>query len=129
MDPSPAEQRAADRGHATEGSLLRGASPSRSPAEGSPDREHGRSVTNLRPALRFVRPYLAQVAIAGAALVVTASVTLSVGQGVRLLIDEGFATGSTELLRSSIGIFVALVLLLAAGTYVRVRDAADARVR
>ena len=120
MDPSPAEQRAADRGHAAEGALLRGASPSRSPAEGSvPDRESGRSVTNLRPALRFVRPYLAQVAIAGAALVVTASVTLSVGQGVRLLIDEGFATGSTELLRSSIGIFVALVLLLAAGTYVR----------
>ena len=105
MDPSPTEQRAADRGRATEGVL--------------PDRASGRSVSNLRPALRFVRPYLAQVAIAGAALVVTASVTLSVGQGVRLLIDEGFATGSPDVLLSSIGVFVALVLLLAAGTFVR----------
>ncbi len=105
MDPSPTDQRAADRGHATEGVL--------------PDRERGRSVSNLRPALRFVRPYLAQVAMAGAALVVTASVTLSVGQGVRLLIDEGFTTGSPDVLLSSIGVFVALVLLLAAGTFVR----------
>ena len=97
----------ADRWHATEAD--------RTP----PDREPARNVASLRPALRFVRPYLPQVAAAGGALVVTASVTLSVGQGVRLLIDEGFATGSPDLLMSSIGIFVALILLLAAGTFVR----------
>ena len=97
----------ADRWHATEAD--------RTP----PDREPTRNVASLRPALRFVRPYLPQVAAASGALVVTASVTLSVGQGVRLLIDEGFATGSPDLLMSSIGIFVTLILLLAVGTFVR----------
>ena len=97
----------ADRWHATEAD--------RTP----PDREPTRNVASLRPALRFVRPYLRQVAAASGALVVTASVTLSVGQGVRLLIDEGFATGSPDLLMSSIGVFVTLILLLAAGTFVR----------
>ena len=77
------------------------------------------AVANLRPALRFARPYLGQMAIAAAALLVTASVTLSVGWGIRLVIDEGFATGSPELLRASLGVFAALVLVLAAGTFVR----------
>ena len=49
----------------------------------------------------------------------TASVTLSVGQGLRLLIDEALATGTPEVLRLSIGVFAVLILMLAAGTYVR----------
>ncbi len=107
MDRSPTPQHATDRGHA-------------SAAEGvPPDREASRNVASLRPALGFIRPYLPQAAAASAALVVTASVTLSVGQGVRLLIDEGFAGGNPDLLRSSIGVFAALILLLAAGTFVR----------
>ncbi len=77
------------------------------------------AVASLRPALAFARPYLGQMAIAAAALIVTASVTLSVGWGIRLVIDEGFATGSPELLRASLGVFAALVLVLAAGTFVR----------
>ena len=107
MDRSPTPQHATDRGHA-------------SAAEGVlPDREASRNVASLRPALGFLRPYLPQAAAASAALVVTASVTLSVGQGVRLLIDEGFAGGNPDLLMSSIGVFAALILLLAAGTFVR----------
>ena len=82
--------------------------------------QEGRAaVTSLRPAFAFVRPYLGRVAIAGAALIVTASVTLSVGWGIRLVIDHGFATGSPALLRASLAVFAALVLLLAAGTFVR----------
>ena len=56
---------------------------------------------------------------ASIALVLTASVTLSVGQGVRLLIDEGFANGSPELLVRSLLVFLAMVLALAVGTFVR----------
>jgi len=82
--------------------------------------DEGRApVASLKPAFRFARPYLGRVAIAAAALIVTASVTLSVGWGIRLVIDEGFATGSPELLRASLGVFGALVIVLAAGTFVR----------
>lgn len=112
MEPSATEQRTADRGYAADGEHPSGTGGS------SADRET-RNVASLRPALRFVRPYLRQAAAAFAALLVTASVTLSVGQGMKLVIDEGFATGSPDLLMSSIGVFVTLILLLAAGTYVR----------
>ena len=44
----------------------------------------------------FLRPYLLQVMLASVALVVTASVTLSIGQGIRLLIDSGFSFLSGE---------------------------------
>ena len=53
------------------------------------DRPRSRRLTSLRPALAFLRPYRWAVVGASIALVLTASVTLSVGQGVRLLIDEG----------------------------------------
>ena len=83
------------------------------------DRPRSRRVTSLRPALAFLKPYRWAVVGASIALVLTASVTLSVGQGVRLLIDEGFANGSPELLVRSLLVFSAMVLALALGTFVR----------
>ena len=83
------------------------------------DRPRSRRLTSLRPALAFLRPYRWAVVGASIALVLTASVTLSVGQGVRLLIDEGFANGSPELLVRSLLVFLAMVLALAVGTFVR----------
>jgi len=84
-----------------------------------PDRGGSRDVRNLTPVLRFLSPYRGAVIGATLALVVTAGVTLSVGQGLRLLIDQGFINGSPELLRNSIGVFVAMILVLAAGTFAR----------
>ena len=83
------------------------------------DLPRSRRLTSLRPALAFLRPYRWAVVGASIALVLTASVTLSVGQGVRLLIDEGFANGSPELLVRSLLVFLAMVLALAVGTFVR----------
>ena len=83
------------------------------------DRPRSRRLTSLRPALAFLKPYRWAVVGASIALVLTASVTLSVGQGVRLLIDEGFANGSPELLVRSLLVFSAMVLALALGTFVR----------
>ena len=80
------------------------------------DRPRSRRLTSLRPALAFLRPYRWAVVGASIALVLTASVTLSVGQGVRLLIDEGFANGSPELLVRSLLVFLAMVLASAVGT-------------
>ena len=73
----------------------------------------------LRLAWRFVRPYRRQSLLALLALVVTAGITLSMGQGIRLLVDQGFVTRSAELLGQSIALFMGLVLALAVGTFSR----------
>ncbi len=53
------------------------------------------------------------------ALIVTAGITLSMGQGIRLLVDKGFMTQSPHLLNQSIGLFMLLVVGLAVGTFAR----------
>jgi len=67
----------------------------------------------------FLAPYRRQIGYALAALLFTATITLSIGQGVRLLIDQGFATASAQLLTQYTLIFWALVLALALGTFTR----------
>jgi ATP-binding cassette subfamily B protein len=52
-------------------------------------------------------------------LIVTAAVTLSMGQGIKLLVDRGFMTQSPHQLNQSIGIFMLMVLGLAVGTFAR----------
>ena len=73
----------------------------------------------LRLAWQFIRPYRKQVLLALLALVVTAAITLSMGQGIRLLVDQGFMTGSPQQLNQTIGLFLVLVLALAVGTFSR----------
>lgn len=87
--------------------------------EALPERPTTRDLKQLMPALRFLRPYLPQVVGASVALIITASVTLSIGQGIRYVIDEGFVSGSAQQLTESIGLFVILVVLLTIGTYAR----------
>jgi ATP-binding cassette subfamily B protein len=83
------------------------------------DRKPSRRLTSLRPALAFLRPYLRQVIYASAALVVTAGITLSIGQGVRLVIDRGLAGESSQVLEQTIGLFALLMVVLTAGTFIR----------
>ncbi|APC19188.1 ABC transporter ATP-binding protein [Pseudomonas frederiksbergensis] len=73
----------------------------------------------IRLASRFVAPYRWQALGALLALIVTAGITLSMGQGIRLLVDQGFMTQSPQLLNHSIGLFMLLVLGLAIGTFMR----------
>ncbi|MBS5839292.1 ATP-binding cassette domain-containing protein [Pseudomonas lundensis] len=73
----------------------------------------------LRLATHFVAPYRWHTAGALLALSVTAGITLSMGQGIRLLVDKGFMTQSPHLLNQSIGVFLLLVLALSVGTFVR----------
>lgn len=73
----------------------------------------------LRLGWQFVRPYRRQVLLALLALVVTAAITLSMGQGIRLLVDQGFMTRSAHQLNQTIGLFLLLVLALAVGTFSR----------
>lgn len=72
-----------------------------------------------RLATGFLLPYKRQIAYALASLLVTATITLSIGQGVRLLIDQGIATASAPLLMHYVLIFLAMVCALALGTFTR----------
>ncbi|MGJ7514223.1 ABC transporter transmembrane domain-containing protein [Pseudomonas baetica] len=73
----------------------------------------------IRLASRFIAPYRWHAFGALLALIVTAGITLSMGQGIRLLVDQGFMTQSPHLLNQSIGLFMLLVLGLALGTFAR----------
>ena len=73
----------------------------------------------LQLAARFIAPYRWRVVAALAALLFTAAITLSMGQGTRLLVDQGLATESPHALNQSIALFFVLVLCMAVGTYVR----------
>lgn len=67
----------------------------------------------------FISPYRKAVAGALTALVFTAGVTLGLGQGLQILVDQGLATESPAMLSRAIGIFFILVAALALGSFAR----------
>ena len=67
----------------------------------------------------FLLRYKTTLVAAGFALIFTAGVTLAMGQGVRILIDEGFVAGSKQQLNNAAFMIIGIALLMAAGTYVR----------
>ena len=73
----------------------------------------------IKMAAQFVAPYKRQIIYSLLALFFTATITLSIGQGIRLLIDQGLATQSKDLLSQYVVIFLLLVIALAAGTFTR----------
>ena len=83
------------------------------------DRVASKDVRKLTPALAFLRPYLGRVVIASLALLATAGVTLSIGQGLRLVVDRGFESSSQASLAESLLVLGVMVVLLTAGTFVR----------
>lgn len=67
----------------------------------------------------FLRRYWPAALGASAALIATASLTLAVGQGLRHLIDQGFAQTNPDALNHTALAMFAIVAALAIGTYVR----------
>ena len=67
----------------------------------------------------FIRPYGWQVAAAALALIVAAGTVLALGKGLRMLVDEGFASGNAALLDKAVLVLLAVVVLLAGATYAR----------
>ena len=68
---------------------------------------------------RFVAPYRLRVAAAMLALVVAAGCVLALGQGLKLVIDKGFGSGSAALLDAALAGMVGVAALLSAATFVR----------
>lgn len=73
----------------------------------------------LKLVIEFIVPYRKAVAGALVALVFTAGITLGLGQGLRILVDQGLATESPGMLARAIGLFFILVLGLAIGSFAR----------
>jgi len=73
----------------------------------------------LRTILGFLRPYTGRAAIAGVALVVTAGAWLVMGQGLRALIDKGFADGAAGALDRALLALLGLVVIISIGSFVR----------
>ncbi|MEB0077918.1 ABC transporter transmembrane domain-containing protein [Pseudomonas sp. CCI3.2] len=73
----------------------------------------------VRLAMRYVAPYRWPALGALLALIVTAGITLSMGQGIKMMVDQGFMTQSPAMLNRSIGFFLILVVGLAVGTFAR----------
>ena len=74
---------------------------------------------SLKALIPFLKPYRWHIAGASLALIFTSLVTLSIGQGVRQLIDGGLSNGSSEGLTDAVLFFLLLVVLLASGTFCR----------
>ncbi len=85
----------------------------------NPAKKKPKAFISLLPILAFIKPYKLMLALALLALLVTAAVNLSLGQGVKFVIDSGFIAGSVEQLQSAILVLIALISLLAVGTFSR----------
>jgi len=69
--------------------------------------------------ISFLVPYTRHIMVFLIALLVTAGITLSIGQGLRLVIDQGFAGESIEGLNIAIAFIMGGAVIMALGTYVR----------
>ena len=67
----------------------------------------------------FATPYRKTMVYAMLALVFTAAVTLSIGQGLRVMIDNGFVAQSNAQLNQTTIVILSLTLLMSIGTYIR----------
>lgn len=68
---------------------------------------------------QFVRPYRLRLVIAIIALIFTASLTLSLGQGIKLMIDEGFSNQSTLGLANALTLVGVIIVAMSIGAYFR----------
>ena len=76
-------------------------------------------ISLVRSLFGFLRPYRPQVLIFLVALLMTAAITLSIGQGLRFVIDRGFIDQSLNGLNFAVTFIMCAAILMAVGTYIR----------
>ena len=84
-----------------------------------PDRPRSKNYAFLRRTYAFMRPYTRQLAIFVAALIVTSMATLSIGAGLRFVIDRGLSAGSADMLDQGLAALIGIVAVMSVGTFVR----------
>jgi len=95
------------------------AAGSRPAAGGKNPAPRGKNLAALRLILPYLRPYWAQSVGAAVALLAAAGLQLGLGQGVRRLIDHGFAANSAAGLNAAALVMLAVVGALACATAAR----------
>ncbi len=76
-------------------------------------------VRSLARLAKYLAPYRARFIVAGVALLVAAGGTLAVGQGLKFVIDRGFAAGDGGELDRALFALLAIIAVMAVATYVR----------
>jgi len=84
-----------------------------------PDRPRSKNYAHLRRTYAFMRPYKAQLVLFAIALAITSIATLSIGLGLKFVIDRGLSEGSRELLDQGLLMLIGVIVVIAAGTFVR----------
>lgn len=68
---------------------------------------------------RFLRPYRRQVVYAAVALLAAAAAVLTMGQGLKYVVDRGLAAGSGADLDRTLAFMLGVVIVMAGATYAR----------
>lgn len=76
-------------------------------------------LNNLLKLWPFLKPYRWVLFAACCTLLFTAGLNLSLGQGVRLIVDEGFIGGSLKKLNYTLALFLIIIFFMAIGTFSR----------
>jgi len=84
-----------------------------------PDRPKSKNYAYLRRTVTFTRPYLRQLTYFAIALAITSLATLSIGLGLKFVIDRGLSAGSAAMLDQGLALLVGIVLIISVGTFVR----------
>ena len=84
-----------------------------------PDRPGSRDFSQFKRLARFLVPYRLRIAGAVIALLIAAACVLALGQGLRYVIDAGFAAASPQVLDRALAAVIGLATLLALATYAR----------
>ncbi|MFV3128746.1 ABC transporter transmembrane domain-containing protein [Niveispirillum sp. KHB5.9] len=95
--------------------VFRDSSAERTPPEG----QNRRDLKPLRLLWPFLKPYRLRMAAATAALAVAAGTVLGLGQGLKALVDRGFAAGNADLLNQALLVMLVVIVLLAVSTFTR----------
>ncbi len=68
---------------------------------------------------RYLRPYRREIVFASIGLIVAASAVLAVGQGLKFVVDRGFAASNAAELDRMLGLMLIVIVIMAAATYMR----------
>ena len=82
-------------------------------------RSKAKKIGSIAKIFPFLKPYKLNILYAFISLIITSSATLSIGVGVKYLIDGGLVQRNTELLNFGIVFLLFLVVIISIGTYFR----------
>jgi ATP-binding cassette subfamily B protein len=74
----------------------------------------------LFPLFRLLLPYRGRIAATFVAIVLSAATVLAIGQGLKVVIDEGFARGQERLLDQTLAALAVMIVVLGVVTWIRV---------